>query len=483
MYLPEKYSLKHLWIFEMVLELLCVLSCFVLIIIQIPSNPSVDYSPEKEFNEYEYRQRYLNSFSVKTENSSSESTTILGYWTETTSGCDCRGIFSENITCENMICRYQCDDNQTLANCTEIDPVSFNIKTWRKKQFLASDVKYSYLEMINHTVKKGKKCPEGTKQCGILDNFDNVGCFPINEDCPINFLTISTLSEMNISGKNITTTEINDGYYLHTSNEFTENRLINSYFRIFSPEIDYILSTSYCYGESTSYTLNRYNKEAVFKENEAFDKLYDLPEYPIDEVKNYNMTLYYTLVDVPKDITICRNLYNESITTIYNNKGNITTINFLNGFSIPLVIFSFILIVFQLIFEDHDIIGKNIIVCFGLGILGIPILLIFIAYLKIDTVLEIGFPNYDNKCVFPVHGKDMEKALEDVKAMKPYSKSIMWICFGAIVSYFIDLIYAAFLLCREKCKECSKKREEEKRKELLLRDLPQEESDKEEKGD
>ena len=34
-----------------------------------------------------------------------------------------------------------------------------------------------------------------------------------------------------------------------------------------------------------------------------------------------------------------------------------------------------------------------------------------------------------------------------------------------------------------KCKECSKKREEEKRKELLLKDLPPEEGDKEEKVD
>ena len=54
MYLSEKYSLKYLWIFEMVLELISVLSCFVLIIIQIPSNPSVDYSPEKEYKEYDY---------------------------------------------------------------------------------------------------------------------------------------------------------------------------------------------------------------------------------------------------------------------------------------------------------------------------------------------------------------------------------------------------------------------------------------------
>ena len=130
----------------------------------------------------------------------------------------------------------------------------------------------------------------------------------------------------------------------------------------------------------------------MFKENEVFDKLYDLPEYPIDEVKNYNMSIYYTHVDVPKDI-YCRSelhLYNESITTIHNNKGNITTIQILNGVSIGLVVFAFLLIVFQLIFEDDDIIGKNIMVCFGLGIYGVAILLIFIAYLKIDTVLEIG---------------------------------------------------------------------------------------------
>ena len=109
----------------------------------------------------------------------------------------------------------------------------------------------------------------------------------------------------------------------------------------------------------------------MFKENEAFDKLYDLPEYPIDEVKNYNMSIYYTHVDVPKDITYCRaefHLYNESITTIHNNKGNITTIQILNGVSIGLVVFSFLLIVFQLLFEDDDIIGKNLMVCFGLGI-------------------------------------------------------------------------------------------------------------------
>ena len=290
---------------------------------------------------------------------------------------------------------------------------------------------------------------------------------------------------MNISGKNITTTEINDGYYLHTSNEFTENRLINSKFGIYSPEIDYFLSYPHYY-INFSNTLDTYNKEEVFKENEAFDKLTDLPEYPIEEVKKYNMSLYYTHVDVPKDISFCRSefhLYNESITTIKLNKDNISTICIFNGFSIALVLIAFVLISLHFLLEDDMIIGKNIMVCIGLSLLGVTILLIYLAYLKIDTVLEIGFPNYDNKCVFPVHGEDMEKALEDVKAMKPYSKSIMWICFGAIVSYFIDLVYAAFLLCREKCKECSKKREEEKRKELLLRDLPQEESDKEEKVD
>ena len=82
----------------------------------------------------------------------------------------------------------------------------------------------------------------------------------------------------------------------------------------------------------------------MFKENEAFDKLYDLPEYPIDEVKNYNMSIYYTHVDVPKDI-YCRSefhLYNESITS------NITTIQILNGVSIALVVFAFLLIVFRI---------------------------------------------------------------------------------------------------------------------------------------
>ena len=108
------------------------------------------------------------------------------------------------------------------------------IYIWRKKIYCTTtDNNWTnYYTLLNYTIKNGTQCYKGYKQCGILDNHDNIGCFPNEKECPINYLSITNSSIPPIEGNKIITKEINDGYYLHTSNEFTNNRLIDSSFQL-----------------------------------------------------------------------------------------------------------------------------------------------------------------------------------------------------------------------------------------------------------
>lgn len=92
-------------------------------------------------------------------------------------GCDCRGVTSENSTCNDKICKFECTVNET--KCSTIKAMKESIYIWRKKKFCYTHNNISnYYNLLLNSVKKGNQCKEGYKQCGILDNHNNIACYP-----------------------------------------------------------------------------------------------------------------------------------------------------------------------------------------------------------------------------------------------------------------------------------------------------------------
>ena len=78
---------------------------------------------------------------------------------------------------------------------------------------------YSYL---NNAIKADELCPDDKKMCGILDEFGNKLCYPKDENCPINFITLN-ISEMNYTNYNTAVVGNKTFYY---TNESTETGII-----------------------------------------------------------------------------------------------------------------------------------------------------------------------------------------------------------------------------------------------------------------
>ena len=268
MYLSHNVSPKYLWLIEMLIQIGANITCFVLILLCFPTEPNYDSPPETL-----YTNRFilydLSAISETSNCSSSQSKQLLGTMKLYNNGCDCRNIVNEKSKCNNRICRFGCDKEE--VGCITIDHMWQSIYKWRNKEFCTTDNNWTnYYILLNYTVKNGTQCYKGYKQCGILDNHDNIGCFPNEKECPINYLSITNSSIPPIEGNNIITKEINDGYYLHTSNEFTNNRLIDSSFQLgdghacssgyYNSEPYYVLEYDTCEKDDSYIKLDTLNK-------------------------------------------------------------------------------------------------------------------------------------------------------------------------------------------------------------------------------
>lgn len=77
---------------------------------------------------------------------------------------------------------------------------------------------YGVYKYSNSAILANETCPEGKKMCGILDELGNKLCYPINEICPINFLTLN-LSKIQKYNYGIATL---NGKIIYYTNEATE---------------------------------------------------------------------------------------------------------------------------------------------------------------------------------------------------------------------------------------------------------------------
>ena len=118
----------------------------------------------------------------------------LGYWGGTEAGCNCLGKTDSHISYSrrNKINKGLCSDNETsYGGCGIIIGISkVSLQIYEGIRFCfnedSSIVKHGYKYYLDNSVPFKSKCKEGYKQCGILDNLNQILCLKENETCPIN---------------------------------------------------------------------------------------------------------------------------------------------------------------------------------------------------------------------------------------------------------------------------------------------------------
>ena len=131
-----------------------------------------------------------------------------------------------SLTANNCIDLYDCPTKK------------IDFTEWRYHSFYTKDVKVSYKTLLEHSVSSSSKCESGYKQCGILNTKGDKLCLKKSQECPINYLKV-TSSEINNELDYLDDNDNDDdkslfyssyfhlgGSYLHYSNKAVDRPII-----------------------------------------------------------------------------------------------------------------------------------------------------------------------------------------------------------------------------------------------------------------
>ena len=165
--------------------------------------------------------------------------------------------------------------------------------------YIHNNEKYYYSEKINKTnemlfkmtVKEKEKCPENTKNCGILSLGSRL-CFNIEDECPINDIIINRQSEYidnNIIYKSL---KMKENEYLHYTNEKTDNQIIFDLILSLEHPLS-IIETSKKKYFNIIYKLCQYENEYYYKGNinniKSLKKIYNTNKNYKELIQLYNI--------------------------------------------------------------------------------------------------------------------------------------------------------------------------------------------------
>ena len=374
----------------------------------------------------------------------------FGNWSGTIEGCLCN-----NGTIAKKTCRKAND-----TKCKEIIPPVSNITvyTWRGKSFYTTPSKYTYDDLFEISVDEKEECPFRYKKCGKLDYYNNTLCLPEDEKCPVNYLEITNSAEPPNKKFNFISIPFGDGYYIHYTNEDVDNYTIKNYFRSgdkipcinFGDYNDtlpkYNLSAGHCYYRHNFIYASKYyskvdsiSKEQLLKENNKYDEVKNLTQYPYEELAVYNYSIS-TGIFLGYNRT-CRNdvlNFNETI-----NKTE-TTMKNVKHYNISLfALFSFfsfcVLPIFFIITEKQ----LNIFNYINIGI----VMIIFII-----CIFSHSYANKNNilySCFDPHFQSYLIEIQTQINYMQKFTLLYMYYCILYVVLFLIDIPYN--IICHFVC--------------------------------
>ena len=296
----------------------------------------IDYRSPKLEKDAEFEKYFIDDLQINDTCPLNYVEKTFGIYEGSNAGCYC----NSNNSLYNNECTYE---QKYKLNCSDVKKIkSMMIKNYEGKQFcIKREKQYSYY-LQNNFLSIGN-CPNNYYNCGIIDSFNQSLCLPNANECPINKIVI----DQNNTSENDTTYKLNNGKYIHISNNETNSKIIYDFALT---DIDYkcqypdknIIKYHYdlenkliCEMKDDSFkkTIDSMSKKTIYEDNKIYDEIKNLPNYPLDKIENDNVKL---LVGELKGYDL-------------NKYSNITTL--IKYDTIPsYFVFSFIIILFFLFF-------------------------------------------------------------------------------------------------------------------------------------
>lgn len=306
---------KKLWIILNLLSEFCLIICLVLDSILIWStkfSASNVLDIKDNFDSYP-----IFDFEGTDYCESKRKLIVIDKWPGTIRGCDCTSMSLALVPYEKKIMRGSCSG--IMANCKEINPLKeVKLTKWRGKNFCQAikDENYTYYSLLlSNSVKENETCKIGFKKCGYLDTLKQILCLPENEECPINFIKVSTsgppvecmekeCKKISLKGKGdiYFSNKIVTGYVVSQFKVSDSNVCLNVD-EYDSNNVRYELDYYSYYGCKTKYSSKIYddryilldseNKYKFYQENGIISKVSELNEYPLDDIKASTINLYH----------------------------------------------------------------------------------------------------------------------------------------------------------------------------------------------
>ena len=183
-----------------------------------------------------------------------------------------------------------------------------NFFTYRNKEILAKRERSRYYNSyINLIAPKNKNCPEGKKQCGLLDSLGNKLCLDKKDICPLNDIKINYNPEM----ENYKTLELNEGLYLHFTNTKTDKYIISD-LSVFQSEPCFY-SQEYKWDTFYRFEIGKDNNKGCSKKDERFHRL---DSYNLSKFYEENIPLFYDPIIYLENKDL---YYKSNITLFYRN--------------------------------------------------------------------------------------------------------------------------------------------------------------------
>lgn len=145
---------------------------------------------------------------------------FLNYkWEGVPVSCDCKS--SNNGSVKGNIYKGKCNILNSILGCETIRSIEpQNAQKWKNSNICIREYELDFSESL--TVL-GNKCPKHYLLCGTdTKNFSL--CFPKTHGCPVNYIRFSN-SEKKTSDKITHTLKLNEDWYIHYSNKFTNNTI------------------------------------------------------------------------------------------------------------------------------------------------------------------------------------------------------------------------------------------------------------------
>jgi len=290
--------------------------------------------------------------------------------------CSCIEPYDEKGTCK----RNMDDTYKEGKVCYDYNSIHF----WKGKKFII--LKKNIFTYLENAILKDEECPEGTKNCGIIDNNENELCINTNLNCPINYLSENKLNN------DFSSVSIGDKIFYYGNDGNTTRKIIAG----LVAETDLLLNKN----NDDKYIIDNYTISGFLEDNQNLYKDINLGYDPykikdIDKKGNSYLSIFYNenidlfLLRNKKEQQITYERINNNIIDVIHNKTKIITNCGLIALGYLLIIF-ICFISFQCAFykKNEDKCSKCCYLYLIIIFIGLMITPVIFCFININKIKE-----------------------------------------------------------------------------------------------